>query len=74
MRTFATIAAALALVACGEQPQVANRVKQDTAVHSGTGVAAPYTATGWKPGDRNSWEQQLKTRTQAGQNDYVRVN
>ena len=36
----------------------------------GTGIAA-FTAPGWKPGDKTSWEQQLKTRTQNGQNDYA---
>ena len=66
-------AAALVLAACGETPQTANRVRQDTASYSGTGVAAPFTAPGWKAGDRNSWEQQLKTRTQMGQNDYAKV-
>ena len=34
----------------------------------------PFTAPGWKPGDKVSWEQQLKTRTQNGQNDYAKVN
>ena len=74
MRAIILVAAAAALAACGEDPQVANRVKQDAALHSGTGVGAPFSASGWKAGDRNSWEQQLKTRTQAGQNDYLRVN
>ena len=30
-------------------------------------------ATGWKPGDRNSWEQQLKVRTVRGQNEYAKI-
>ncbi len=72
IRTTAAIAAALALAACGESPQVANRTRQDTALHQGTGKPAPFMATGWKAGDRGSWEAQLKTRTQ-GQNDYVKV-
>jgi hypothetical protein len=74
MRTTLLIATALGLAACGEDPQVANRVKQDAASFQGTGKAAPYMATGWKAGDRGSWEQQLKTRTQNGQNDYAKVN
>lgn len=75
MRTTLLIAAAvLGLAACGETPQTANRVKQDAAPYSGTGKAPPFTASGWKPGDRTSWEQQLKTRTQQGQNDYAKVN
>jgi hypothetical protein len=73
MRTIALVATVAALAGCGEDPQIANRVKQDAALNSGTGVGAPFTAPGWKAGDRNSWEQHLKTRTQMGQNDYVKV-
>jgi hypothetical protein len=72
IRPAAFLAGALALAACGEDPQVANRVKQDSAVYQGTGM--PYQAAGWKPGDRNSWEQHLKVRTQNGQNEYVKTN
>ena len=75
MRATLVIAVALfGLAACGESPQTANRVKQDNALFQGTGKSAPFTANGWKAGDRNSWEQQLKTRTQQGQNDYAKVN
>jgi hypothetical protein len=72
IRAITLIAAAVALTACGDQPQTSTGTRQDTAAHQGTGL--PYVATGWKQGDRNSWEQQLKTRTQMGQNDYVKVN
>ena len=44
----------------------------DTAAFQGTGM--PFAAPGWKQGDKVSWEQQLKTRTQNGQNDYTKVN
>ena len=44
-----------------EVQQTASGVKSDTQAYSGTGK--PYQATGWKAGDKNSWEQQLKTRT-----------
>ncbi|TFZ03005.1 hypothetical protein EZ313_17440 [Ramlibacter henchirensis] len=74
MRTLLITAAVLGLAACGEDPQIANRVKQDAASFQGTGKAAPYMASGWKAGDRGSWEAQLKTRTQMGQNDYAKVN
>ena len=61
------------LAACGETPQALDHSpKQDTAAFQGTGM--PYTAAGWKPGDKVSWEQQLKTRAQNGQNDYTKVN
>jgi len=69
-----TVASAALLTACGEDPQVANRTKQDKAPYAGTGKQPPFVAAGWKADDKTSWEQQLKTRTQMGQNDYVKVN
>ena len=67
------IAMAAALAACTEKPQtLGSGVRQDTAAFQGTGTA--FSAAGWKPGDKTSWEQQLKTRTQNGQNDYAKVN
>jgi hypothetical protein len=71
-RILTASAALLALAACTETPQTATGIKSDTAAFQGTGM--PFTAAGWKPGDRTSWEQQLKTRTQQGQNDYAKVN
>lgn len=66
-------AGALALAACGEQPQtLRSGNRPDTAPSQGTGVAA-FQAGTWKAGDKGSWEQQLKNRAQ-GQNDYVKVN
>ena len=64
--------AVLALTACGEKPQTAAGVKSDVAVFEGTGNVN-YTAPGWKAGEKTAWEQQLKTRAQAGQNEYNRV-
>jgi hypothetical protein len=69
----AAIAAMATLTGCGENPQtIGTGVKSDTAAFQGTGK--PFTANGWKQGDKTSWEQQLKTRTQMGQNDYAKVN
>ncbi len=64
----------LALTACGEPTQdlVGAGVKQDGAPHAGVG-ASQYAAPGWKAGDRNGWEQQLRTRAAYGQNEYTRV-
>ncbi len=60
------------LGACGEQPQTSGTgVKTDAAAFSGTGM--PYAVPGWKQGDKASWEQQMKVRTQMGQNDYTKV-
>jgi hypothetical protein len=67
--------ALLGLAACGDQPQEmnANGVKQDNASYQGVAHESQYVQTGWKPGDKSSWEQQLKARAQYGQNDYQRI-
>ena len=67
------IAALTTLAACTEKPQTLNSsgTKVDAPAFQGAGMA--FTAPGWKPGDRTSWEQQLRTRTQ-NQNDYTKVN
>jgi major membrane immunogen (membrane-anchored lipoprotein) len=75
----AAMAAAVALLAaCGEKPQTnAQGVKYDAAPWTGTSTgsnAGTFSAAGWQPGDKKAWEQQLKTRAQNGQNDYVRDN
>ena len=72
MRCAALILVLGLLAACGEKPQTAGGAKQDAAPYSGTGKA--YTEPGWKAGDKASWESHLKARTQAGQNDYNKVN
>jgi len=60
------------LAACTESPQTAGGIRSDSPAFNGTNM--PFVATGWKQGDRGSWEQQLKVRTQQGQNDYAKVN
>ena len=65
--------AALALAGCAEREQTAGGIKSDAPPFNGTSKQPPYTAVGWKPGDRANWEQQLKVRTVNGQNDYVKV-
>ena len=59
------------LCACGEKPQTLGTGK-DASAYSGTGKA--FVEAGWKPGDKTSWESQLKARGQYGQNDYSRMN
>ena len=71
-RALLLVLAAGALAACGEKPQVLGGTRQDTAAFQGTGM--PFTAPGWAAGDKTSWESQLRTRTQNGQNDYNKVN
>ena len=71
--TIVVLAAGLAVLAgCTEKPQTLDSgVKVDTAAFQGTG--SPYAAAGWKQGEKASWEQQLKTRTVNGQNEYTKV-
>jgi hypothetical protein len=71
MRLVFLTAIAMVLAACGEKPQTAAGVKSDAPAFQGTSNA--YNAPGWKAGDKTAWEQQLKTRAQAGQNEYNRV-
>ena len=74
MRLILSAAAVMTLVACGDKPQTAAGVKSDVAAFQGvTGPGNPHTVPGWKAGDKTSWEQQLKTRLQNGQNEYNRV-
>lgn len=63
-----TLAMAFLLVACTEKPQTLGEKRIDAPPYAGTGT--PFMAAGWKAGDKNSWEQHLKVRTQRGQNDY----
>jgi hypothetical protein len=72
-RALMIIAAAAALAACGDREQtLQSGVKVDTQSFQGTGK--PYALSGWKQGDKASWEQQVKNRTQQTQNEYTKVN
>ena len=71
MRLVLTISTAMLLAACGDKPQTKAGVKSD--VPAFQGAQNSFVAPGWKPGDKTAWEQQLKTRAQAGQNEYNRV-
>lgn len=67
------VAGVAALAACSERPQTLDSgVKVDAQAFQGTGLA--YAVPGWKQGDKSSWEQHEKVRTQMGQNEYTRVN
>ena len=64
---------AATLAGCMEREQtIGTSVRVDQ--HASQGTGTQFAAPGWKQGDRVSWESQLKTRTQNGQNDYTRVN
>jgi hypothetical protein len=68
---LAALATTALLAACGEQPQTATK-KADAKAAQGS-VDDKYTAAGWSKGDQTTWETQLKTRTQQGQNEYSRL-
>jgi len=58
------------LAACSEQPQTAGARKVDEKPWQGT--TGPFAAAGWKTGDRASWEEEIRQRSQA-QNEYLRT-
>jgi hypothetical protein len=70
--THASIVLGLALIlcACTETPQTATTRKADDKPWDN--ASAAYSATGYKPGDRAAWEEQIKNRNQ-GQNEYARA-
>jgi len=70
MRHALLIAVGVVLAACTEQPQTVNPRKSDTLAWQG--AENPYVASGWKAGDKRSWEEQLRMRAQA-QNDYTKT-
>jgi len=81
LAVIAALGAASLLAACGEKPQTnAEGVKLDAAPWTGTsngtqkeGGGTAFTAPGWKVGDKASWQEELKTRAQNGQNEYTRT-
>lgn len=74
MRTTAVVlfCMAMGLAACGEKTAGAAK-KADVPAYRGSTGASAYVANGWKPGDQTAWEQQLRTRTTQGQNEYSRA-
>ncbi|KQZ43959.1 hypothetical protein [Duganella sp. Root1480D1] len=66
--------ALLALAGCGEVSQS----KQGSAVNRGDepsykGASTAQVAKGWTPGDKASWDKQVRERGQL-QNEYVKTN
>ena len=66
-----SVLALTGLVACGEKPQTGGGVKSDVAPFQGADTK--YMNSGWKPGDKTSWEQGLKARAQNTQNEYSKT-
>ena len=70
--SFCLLTGAMLLAACGEKPQVAATKKADD--RPWEGAVGGQVVTGWKVGDQASWEEQLKMRSQRGQNEYTRAS
>ena len=73
MRPFVLISvlALTGLAACGEKPQTGGGIKSDVAAFQG--ADNKYMNSGWKVGDKTSWEQGLKARAQNSQNEYTKI-
>ncbi|MDB5890375.1 MAG: putative lipoprotein [Polaromonas sp.] len=68
---FFALSGVMVLSACGDKPQVMQTYKSD--IPAFQGATGPYTTTGWKAGDKASWEQGLKARLQNTQNEYNKL-
>jgi major membrane immunogen (membrane-anchored lipoprotein) len=69
----AVLPAALLLAACGERDQTLRGAYNKSDGLPWQGAHDPFVAKGWSPGDKTSWENQLRERGQR-QNEYVRIN
>ena len=70
MRIILSLSLMFLLNACSEKPQFLGSKK--VAEPSYKGAKTQVVEPGWTPGDKTSWEAQLKARAQ-GQNEYSRV-
>ena len=71
MRSTIAMAMMAACVAgCGEKAQTAGSTKKADA-KAWAGSQSSNIAEGWKPGDKDSWEAQMRQRAQ-NQNEYAR--
>ena len=69
-RHWVSLAALMALAACGERAQVASTGKTDGKPWDG--AQNGFVVGGWKPGDKTEWEAQMRARAQ-NQNEYTRA-
>ena len=78
IRLALLLAAALALVACGEKEQVVvykqgkYQGKPDNRSWDNAPLPAEFRGGQWKQGDRSSWEESVKKR-QLAQHEYRRI-
>ena len=76
LRTAAMLAVvafgATALPGCGERSQDMDVSAEKDRPAAWRGTDNGYTAPGWKAGDAQSWDEQMRRRAQ-GQNEYTRI-
>ncbi|WP_425436050.1 hypothetical protein [Noviherbaspirillum humi] len=75
MKTLMVIALSAGLLAaCGEidQTKSAQSANRDDAA-PWQGAKNAFVASSWAPGDKTSWENQLRARSM-GQNEYNKIN
>jgi hypothetical protein len=75
MRAALVVTAALVMViglaACGDSSTGVKAAKKADG-KSWEGAGTTFAASGWKAGDKASWDEQMRTRAQS-QNDYARA-
>ncbi len=73
MRVMLILLSAMLLAACSEKDQSLTATVNKSDGKPWQGAQNGYVVKGWTPGDKTSWESQLRTRAQT-QNEYVKVN
>jgi hypothetical protein len=72
LRGAAALAALLVAIAgCGERSQTMSGSQKKSDAKAWEGGTSTSVAGGWKAGDKSSWEEEIRARTQ-GQNEYSR--
>jgi len=69
-------AVAVPLAGCGEKAQTLgpdSAKKSDAKAWEGVTAGNEYSASGYKAGDKTTWETQLKARAERGQNEYSHI-
>lgn len=67
------LVSAFALAACGERDQSLANKRGPVEEKTWQGAKNAYVTKGWTPGDKTSWQNQVRTRGQY-QNEYVKTN
>jgi hypothetical protein len=62
----------LTLGGCGEVDQSLSKSASKPDAHAYQGANNPYVVKGWTPGNKASWESQMRTRSLT-QNEYNRI-